>query len=726
MQSINDIVDQFRTALLALIERGPTDAHQGHLSREAPQSAPRTDGSRSRPPRPSLKILSSTGASNLIRSTSALIDVAAKSQSKIFAAIVTFLEQPQRKLSLPDRQSLTSPLTRKTSGFRSAARKSISAPPLEQLQARIGTRRQSHVRVTSLQATTPISPMSSRDVAFMVPASPASSNRYSFGPRTVWGASTVSPAPTGIVFSNPFEQTPERTSTLAPMPVTELEVNPLLFRSKSVPASPEGNIHSPLDLPTPRKQRPVGLPFLQHLQGSGQNNLMTGFDFASPVGPDSNREPAVPHFLSSPLSDGPIPQPIPSFHKLPIEEANGTDSPRTPEDYRKHLALAEARRNLDYYSPFSAPECETSESYFALETNPPSSYVFLTNQQSSVESASHGSERPPSARKDSVISGDSNVSEYSSSTPKAQYMVPPATLSLQPAKPSGVSSDIPLGQRKQASPPSLPGLHPSSDRPATSALPSPDLARLSSDSAPARPTLPRISSEPDSTSMPSAAKTTETVQRVNPRKLVLSMASPADESEEALPQPSAWNDHLGFCAGAAMSQMDMPGAMVQSRTVQADMISHTVINFLKCSSSKCAFQGHGGAEKVWESSGVQYRRDFLIKSHCKQKKARTAIYTFQCIFCVLTRQKSPIVQGTESFMAHVATHRGQLLPPAVLKRTKCITGRTASSGEDFDINLPPLVDPSPISEPTRRTFFPTIEPDGAPQHRIFAFEGHQM
>jgi len=115
--------------------------------------------------------------------------------------------------------------------------------------------------------------------------------------------------------------------------------------------------------------------------------------------------------------------------------------------------------------------------------------------------------------------------------------------------------------------------------------------------------------------------------------------------------------------------------------------------------------------------GIRYRWAFLAKSHvlCKtmQEGIRDGSFgTFGCIFCCTegkargwhtssttvtiaatsTSPGTPIFGNVQSFMDHLQMHRKEegWPCPEMLGRAKCIVGRVAEVGEDFDINLPPL------------------------------------
>lgn len=161
-----------------------------------------------------------------------------------------------------------------------------------------------------------------------------------------------------------------------------------------------------------------------------------------------------------------------------------------------------------------------------------------------------------------------------------------------------------------------------------------------------------------------------------------------NESPILLPVPSARNNYFGFCIGAYLAQTSSPKAMVARRAMN---VHHSKTTILKCSNSYCVFSGAGSDSKVWSAHGIRFRRPFLIKSHCAQKRVRKAIYSFQCPICVFFLKLSPgvVIKGTDKFLEHVATHRGLRMPVQVLERLRCVSGRRAGDDEEFDVNILP-------------------------------------
>ena len=744
----------------------------------------------------------------LAQNIKSLKQVAVDGQRQTFAAIVQILEQPQR-MSFEDRQSLTSSLAHRSflsissdSSVESpSARDSIFAKPREQLEARLTIARP-HQRSSSAHATSPIIGKGSfaEDALKMPSPTDYTTKMRRFDELNLFTPPNRAPE---IQFRNPFQQRPQRASTLAPIPITELEIDPLFVqRTKSQYQSPISD--SPLiDFPLPKRNRPVGFPFLP------QQATTPNFQQAVPPHPvvittSPVELPAVlPSWLSSPLSDGPMPE-LPAASDPPLSKTNEQQGTTlTQQNVQQHTLRSRAttlgrEESLTEFSPFSEPSYESSGSYFSIGSAESQTIPQMPKTRSPSKSITSTpvTKKPVSHSKIPQFPEDwATVPPLRSKTPPVKKQTPASSPSRSahfPASPKHsprfLSSIRDHNVRSERSPPISPSPPRSPRKHQVSTIPSPrllpsfsesnaskvqappalesssvigpvpkrpllprstsetaterqpplltELPRVSTDSAPPRPSFLTALSRPSTESIgargatpsmfrpsiesssvrPSTASTPVRQQLVaappaiidtklqrSPRELALEMGSP-DDVEQSLVQPSAWNEYLGFCVGAALAQMDTPGAMIQSRTVQADIVSHSVINFLKCSHNKCAFQGHGPKDKIWEVNGVLFRRDFLVKSHCKQKKARNSIYTYQCIFCTLMRQRSPVFQGQDSFISHVSTHRDQPISEAILKRTKCIAGRRAGAEEVFDINLLPLLPSSPQPlQPARMT-----------------------
>ncbi|KGY15219.1 hypothetical protein PABG_11795 [Paracoccidioides brasiliensis Pb03] len=107
--------------------------------------------------------------------------------------------------------------------------------------------------------------------------------------------------------------------------------------------------------------------------------------------------------------------------------------------------------------------------------------------------------------------------------------------------------------------------------------------------------------------------------------------------------------------------------------------------------------------RVHQETGIRYHWAFLAKSHifCQKVPPITdgSTCSYGCIYCCTEQRGSvPVLGNVNSFMEHLRTHdgshmRGHIKAPdqELLKRTKCIMGRTARDWEEFDINIPPFV-----------------------------------
>lgn len=167
-------------------------------------------------------------------------------------------------------------------------------------------------------------------------------------------------------------------------------------------------------------------------------------------------------------------------------------------------------------------------------------------------------------------------------------------------------------------------------------------------------------------------------------------------SSTSIPTPTPENDYLGFCKSAwKLQNGDRAKAFTKCKEFN-DGWSQSNVYFLSCA-AKCAFAGHTPIEKIWtkawtyEARGIKLRWAFLAKSHVQQHKVKDHQYAFQCMFCVFLGEKSPVYQGTDILLSHIAeVHRGQGMGDVILYKTKCIADHVADDEEDFDINLFPL------------------------------------
>lgn len=174
----------------------------------------------------------------------------------------------------------------------------------------------------------------------------------------------------------------------------------------------------------------------------------------------------------------------------------------------------------------------------------------------------------------------------------------------------------------------------------------------------------------------------------------MSVSNKSISAKDLLPGES--NRFAGFCKGAwrlqigdkkkAMDERQRPGGMYKANA------------YWQC--SKCKFEGRmvmidkkrkGYDNRVWmtEDEGVQFRWEFLFKSHIESKDSQPNPLhaTFGCIFCCGEGRGTPTFGGINSFMTHLQEHRDRLPSGEVLYRMNCLVGRRAQQDEDFDINL---------------------------------------
>lgn len=285
---------------------------------------------------------------------------------------------------------------------------------------------------------------------------------------------------------------------------------------------------------------------------------------------------------------------------------------------------------------------------------------------------------------------------------------------------------------------------PQTPRPSTTA-PIPLEANRSMDSV-ARP-VPTRPPPPPQAAMPPPARTTSVgVQK--PSTVSTPMAPPPPTPNPSVQIPVAAGplnlatdkNTLGFCKGAQRLQVGLEKKAFSAATRPLGVTG--MIQYWRC--EKCNFEGPmhsslattgkkaGKQEKTFDpkirvsgENGVRYRWTFLAKSHVQCKTMPEGVRdgsfgTFQCIFCVAEGERrgwlaggggpkgdgSSVMSGTSgasrtsgalfgnvsSFMEHLALHRRQAWWPCqeMCNRMKCVVGRVAEAGEDFDVNLLPL------------------------------------
>ena len=158
--------------------------------------------------------------------------------------------------------------------------------------------------------------------------------------------------------------------------------------------------------------------------------------------------------------------------------------------------------------------------------------------------------------------------------------------------------------------------------------------------------------------------------------------------------PSETNKYAGFCKGAWKAQIGDRKKAMDERQRPGGMYNAT--RYWQC--SKCKFEGRlvmldkktkAVDKRVLTAEGVQFRWDFLFKSHVETKDATSDFLksTFGCMFCTAEGKGTPTFGGAQMLMAHLQEHRDRLPTGEVLYRMNCLVGPRAPLEDDFDINL---------------------------------------
>ncbi|KAL8792821.1 MAG: hypothetical protein Q9195_004550 [Heterodermia aff. obscurata] len=158
--------------------------------------------------------------------------------------------------------------------------------------------------------------------------------------------------------------------------------------------------------------------------------------------------------------------------------------------------------------------------------------------------------------------------------------------------------------------------------------------------------------------------------------------------------PSETNKYAGFCKGAWKAQIGDRKKAMDERQRPGGM--YNAARYWQC--SKCKFEGRlvmldkktkAVDKRVLTAEGVQFRWDFLFKSHVETKEATSDFLksTFGCIFCTAEGKGTPTFGGAQMLMAHLQEHRDRLPTGEVLYRMNCLVGPKAPLEDDFDINL---------------------------------------
>ena len=158
--------------------------------------------------------------------------------------------------------------------------------------------------------------------------------------------------------------------------------------------------------------------------------------------------------------------------------------------------------------------------------------------------------------------------------------------------------------------------------------------------------------------------------------------------------PSETNKYAGFCKGAWKAQIGDRKKAMDERQRPGGM--YNAARYWQC--SKCKFEGRlvmldkktkAVDKRVLTAEGVQFRWDFLFKSHIETKEATSDFLksTFGCMFCTAEGRGTPTFGGAQMLMAHLQEHRDRLPTGEVLYRMNCLVGPKAPLEDDFDINL---------------------------------------
>ena len=158
--------------------------------------------------------------------------------------------------------------------------------------------------------------------------------------------------------------------------------------------------------------------------------------------------------------------------------------------------------------------------------------------------------------------------------------------------------------------------------------------------------------------------------------------------------PSEENKFQGFCKGAWRAQIGDRKKAMEERQRPGGM--YNAARFWQC--SKCKFEGRllmldkktkTVDKRVLTAEGIQFRWDFLFKSHIETKDVTTDFLsaTFGCMFCTAEGRGTPTFGGAPMLMAHLQEHRERLPSGEVLYRMNALVGPRAALDEDFDINI---------------------------------------
>jgi hypothetical protein len=175
----------------------------------------------------------------------------------------------------------------------------------------------------------------------------------------------------------------------------------------------------------------------------------------------------------------------------------------------------------------------------------------------------------------------------------------------------------------------------------------------------------------------------------------INMPAPATTGPTAmLGRPSKDNNYWGFCKGAWTTREDWrKGLSIQ--TIPTGMYNTKLVWRCKW----CAFEGEVfGAKKPYQvdhrvftalESGVRYKFLFLAKSHVKRKQGRDDNTCFGCVVCINEGKGTSIFGNVETLCNHLVVEHGKFdMSEEMQGRNRCVVGRVAEVGEEFDFNIP--------------------------------------
>ena len=205
------------------------------------------------------------------------------------------------------------------------------------------------------------------------------------------------------------------------------------------------------------------------------------------------------------------------------------------------------------------------------------------------------------------------------------------------------------------------------------------------------PTTPATSRTMSTRSGPPSIRSSVSVHRT-PEQSSVSSVPPSTKPRDLLPCEA--NKFQGFCKGAWRAQIGDKKKAMEDRQRPGGM--YNAARFWQC--TKCKFEGHllmldkktkAVDRRVLTAEGIQFRWDFLFKSHIESKDATSDFLsaTFGCMFCTAEGKGTPTFGGAQMLMAHLQEHRAWLPTGEVVYRMNALVGPRARLDEDFDINI---------------------------------------